>query len=143
MGKELTFECRNIEDGDLLAKIDKAVVAAACKVRDDAKKAFMANKSQYKYATKNYDALASGIMIGKLKGDAIKVHALGNNQKGSNTYKTRFFVGSTIYRTQTKQQGKSIKPYTKGYIKGNDAIDKAVNSNGNTLNQYINNVLNK
>lgn len=144
MGKGLIFETRNIEDDGLLEKIDKAVLAAAFKVRDDARNAFLSSKSQYKYATTDYDRMAEGIMVGKLNSstNSVKVHALGDN-RDPDLWKARFFVGSTIYRTQTKQQGKSLdKPYTKGYIKSNDAIDKAINQNQNTLNEFISNTLN-
>lgn len=141
MGKGLIFETRNIDSGDLLDRIDKAILAAAFKVRDDARHEFLSSKSQYKYATSDYHRLANGIMVGKLTNSSVKVHALGDNVD-QDLWKTRFFVGSTTYRTQTKHQGKSIKPYTKGFIQSNDAIDKAVNENQNTLGEFITNVIN-
>lgn len=144
MGKGLKFDIRNIEDieKDLLKEIDKAVLAAAFKVRDDARKHFLSSKRQYKYATSEYNRMANGIMIGKLQDSSVKVHALGDN-KDPDLWKARFFVGSTTYRTQTKHQGKAIKPYTKGFIQSNDAIDKAIDENQNTLGQFIGNVLTK
>lgn len=142
MGKGLVFETRNIEDEkEILNKIDKAILATAFKVRDDARKQFLAYKGQYKYATTNYNKLAEGIMIGKLDNSSVKVHAFGDN-KDPNLWKARFFVGSTVYRTQTKHQGKTIKPFTKGFIQANDAIDKAIEENKNTLGNFIGNVLN-
>lgn len=144
MGKGLTFETRNIEadEKELLNKIDKAVLATAFKVRDDARDIFMSSKSQYKYGTSDYNRMAKGIMIGKLDNSSVKVHALGDN-KDPDLWKARFFVGSTTYRTQSKQQGKTLnKPYSKGFIKSNDAIDKAVAQNQNTLSEFIGNVIN-
>lgn len=143
MGKGITFECWDIDTSDIKENIDRALLAAAFKVRDDARREFIASKPQYKYATSDYDKLANGIMIGRLKNSEVKVHALGNNSDQT-LWKTRFFVGSTIYRTQNKRRGESLnKPYTKGFIKGNDAIDKAVSQNETTLDIYIHNVLNK
>lgn len=142
--KRLIFEIRNIEESvpELIEQIDKAVLAAAFKIRDDARTHFMSSKSQYKYATSNYNKLANGIMVGKLTGSSVKVHSLGN--KGNNdTWKTRFFVGGTTYRTQTQQEGVRLnKPYTKGFIQDNTALDKAVAQNQNILSEFIGNVIN-
>lgn len=143
MGNRIVFETRDIDINGIKDSIDKALVAAAFKIRDDARKEFVASKPQYKHATKDYEKLANGIMVGKLKNSEVKVHGLGDNSDKS-LWKTRFFIGSTIYRTQTKQEGKNLnKPYTKGFIRGNDAIDKAVDKNNATLEIFINNVLNR
>lgn len=142
MGKGLVFETRNIEDKGLLDKIDKALLAAAFRVRDDARNVFMSSKSLYKHATSNYDKLANGIMVGKLNNSTVKVHTLGDN-KDQSLWKTRFFVGSTLYRTQTQKKGVKLKkPYSKGFIQANDALEQAVSQNQNTLDLFVNNVLN-
>ena len=55
-------------------------------------------------------------MIGRDQGGSIKIHAMGNKED-YDSYKTRFFIGGTRYRRQTKRKGKPIKPFTKGFIK--------------------------
>jgi len=143
MGR-LIFDTRDLDTAskDTLQKIDKALLAAAFKIRDDMRQEYINSSNIYKNRTENYNHLKDGIMIGKLKDNTVKIHSLGNNQKGSDTYKTRFFVGGTIYRTQSTKAGKSIKPYTKGYIKANDAVQKGLADGQETLNTYINNTLN-
>lgn len=126
---------------DMLQGIDRAVVAAAIKIRDDMRTSFKSSGSLYKHRTEKYDELADGIMIGKLQNSQVKIHAMGSKEK-YNTYKTRFFVGGTTYRKQDTKQGKSIKPYSKGYIAANDAVDKGLVQAENTLNTYISHVLN-
>lgn len=124
-----------------LQMVDKAVCATAFRLRDDARSKF--KSSLYKYKTSKYDALAEGIMVGRLRNSQIKVHALGTISN-YHSYKTRFFVGGTRYRTQTKKQGQPLsKPYTKGYISGNDALDKAASSMNGVLDKYVSNALNK
>ena len=93
---------------ETLEGVNKAIVAAAYKVRDDARSIFKASKTLYKNATSEYDKLAEGINVGKL-------------------------VGGTLYR--------SNKRGNKGRITENMALDKAVSSNANTLEKYIDNVL--
>lgn len=127
---------------EMLKKIDKAVLATAFRVRDNARSEFIKNRNNYKYSTNNYDELSEGIMVGKLKDDTVKVHAMGSPAK-YNTYKTRFFIGGTTHRTQTSRNGNNIKPSNKGYIKANDAIDKGVEGAQETLDRYINNILKK
>lgn len=127
---------------EILEKIDKAVLATAFRVRDNARSEFISNGGNYKYRTDKYNDLSEGIMVGKLKNDTVKVHAMGSPDK-YNTYKTRFFVGGTTHRTQTNRKGKPINPSNKGYIKANDSINKGLNGAQETLERYINNVLNK
>lgn len=127
---------------EILERIDRAVLATAFRVRDNARSEFIKNRSNYKYSTNNYDELSEGIMVGKLKNGTVKVHSLGSPNK-YNTYKTRFFIGGTNNRTQTSRNGKNIKPSNKGYIKANDAIDKGVEGAQETLDRYINNILKK
>lgn len=131
----------SIEDLDkasdeMLRAIDKAVLATAFKLRDDMRSEFTKSRSQYKYGTSRYDDLAQGIMIGKLQDCHVKIHALGDKNL-YDTYKTRFFVGGTIFRKQTKRNSQSIKPYSKGRIKENDAVQKGMQSAESTLSQYI------
>ena len=125
---------------EMLRGIDKAVLAAAFKVRDDARLSFLGSNSLYKNHTPNhnYEKLAEGIMVGKLTNNKVKVHAMGSKEN-YNSFKTRFFVGGTTYRESTSKSG---KPFTKGFIQSNDAITKAVDNNQDTLTNYINNVIN-
>lgn len=146
MGKtRLILDTYDIEKASshILKSIDKAVVASAFKIRNDARYTFIKSSSIYKKHSleHNYKDLASGIMVGKLRSSQIKIHSLGNSGH-SRSYKTRFFVGGTTYRKQTKIKGKALsKPYTKGYIKANETIDKAMDNADTTLSKYIKNAI--
>ena len=72
MGKtRLIFDTYDIEkaSSEILRNIDKAVVASAFKLRDDARKIFISSAGIYKTHTSGHDYkdLANGIMIGKLR----------------------------------------------------------------------------
>ena len=132
------FEIKAMGDlGELkketLDGVNKALVAAAYKVRDDARSVFKASKTLYKNATSEYDKLAEGINVGKLVAGTIKVHALGDGNGATSLWKSVFFVGGTLYR--------SNKRGNKGRITENMALDKAVSTNAKTLEKYIDNVL--
>lgn len=143
MGKVIhdTSEMKNFYP-ELKEKVDNAVIAAAAQIRNRARAFFIQAKTLYKYRTPNYKHLNEGIMLGKFNktNSTIKIHAMGDNSD-KDSYKTRFFVGGTVYRKQTKKAGKRIKPYSKGYIKSNDAIDHSMQNAGNYLDRFIKNVL--
>lgn len=134
-GKDLTTYSE-----DTLKRIDRAILAAAYRLRDEMRHSFISGGSLYKHHTPKYDKLAEGITVGKLRDSKVKIHALGTKEY-YDSYKTRFFVGGTSPRTQIKQRGKNIKPYTKGYIKANQAIDIGIQNGESTLTSFINNVL--
>lgn len=131
---KLIFDTRDLENysDEMVSKIDRAVVAAAFKIRDEIREEFKKSASQYPNHTEKYDDLAQGIMVGKLKNSQIKVHAMGSNEK-QNTYKTRFFVGGTTYRKTNKGN--------RGYIKANSAIDSGIHNAEEILNSFIKNTL--
>lgn len=142
MGKaKLIFETNDIEkaSSQMLRNIDRAVVASAFSIRDDARRLFANSASIYKTHTSSYKDLAQGIMIGKLRSSQIKIHSLTSN---GHLYKTKFFVGGTQYRKQTKIKNKTLsKPYQKGYIKPNETIEKAMDGADTTLSNYIKNAM--
>lgn len=124
MGRNI-YDARDLTTAseEILRGIDKAVLACAFKVRDDARGNFKGSSNLYKHSSNHsYDSLAEGIMVGKLRGGQVKVHAMGSKEN-YNSYKTRFFVGGTTY------------------IQPNNAIENGVNMNQSTLSNYINNVL--
>lgn len=125
---------------DIKERVGKAVIASAHHIKDNMRQAFLSGSSLYKYRTSNYANLAKGITVGRFNNGQVKIHALGTREN-YDTYKTRFFVGGTIPRTQTKQRGKNIKPYTKGYIRANNAIDVGSQGAENTLTSFIKNVI--
>lgn len=125
---------------DIKERVGKAVIAAAHRVKDNMRQAFLSGSSLYKYRTSDYANLAKGINVGKLNDGKVKIHALGTREN-YDTYKTRFFVGGTIPRTQTKRNGKNIKPYSKGYIRSNNAIEVGSQTAQNTLTTFIKNVI--
>lgn len=140
MGRNI-YDIRDLTTAseEILKGIDKAVLATAFKVRDDARASFKGSSNLYKHsASHSYDKLAEGIMVGKLRGGQVKVHAMGSKEN-YNSYKTRFFVGGTTYRQSTSKNGVA---FTKGFIQPNNAIENGVNMNQSTLSNYINNVLN-
>lgn len=145
MGKQIVYDSMDLSNAseEILKDIDKALLAAAFKIRDEMRSYFVQSKGQYKHSTSNYNHLDEGIMVGKLNNNTVKIHALGNNQKNSDLFKTRFFVGGTKYRTQVQKNGKPIKSFSKGYIESNDAVDKGKSNAQNILNNFINNTLNK
>lgn len=142
MGK-IIYDTKDLSDAtkDILDGVDRAVMAAAFKIRDNARSQFKSDAiSTYKSHTGDITKLADGIMVGKNNHGSVKLHAFGSKDF-YDSYKTRFFVGGTIYRTQTKRRGQNIKPYTKGYIKSIDTIDKVVESSHDILESYIQHVL--
>lgn len=146
MGNRIIYDSDDIIgiSDEIKKGISNAVVAAAVKIRDNIRKDFI-SKSASTYKTHNGDItkLAEGIMIGKPNNNSVKIHAMGNPYNENHIlYKTRFFVGGTVYRTQTSRLGKSIKPYSKGYIKPLNSIDEGMSGAQQILNQYINNVIN-
>lgn len=137
MGKQkLIFDTRDLEQitDEMLEGIDKALVAAAFKIRDEMRDEFRKAASQYKYGTEDYANLSNGIMVGKLRNSTIKVHALGHKENDG-SWKARFFVGGTTYRKNSKGN--------KGFIKENAAVDKGLQGADEILSTFINNSLNK
>ena len=138
MGK-LIYNTEELEtfNRETIDRINKAVVASAIRIRDITRSTFISDASSlYKTHKGDISHLTSGIMIGKDQGGSIKVHAMGSREDSS-SYKTRFFVGGTRYRRQTKRLGKSIKPFTKGFIKATDSLMKVVDTSEPILINYI------
>jgi hypothetical protein len=135
MGRNrLIYDVRNLETAseEMLKKIDRAVLAAAFKIRDEMRDEFRKSQSSYKYNTSDYQRLAGGIMVGKLNDSHVKVHSLGN-KTDDGTWKARFFVGGTTYRKNNRGN--------KGFIKSNEAVDKGLSNAETILNTFIKNTL--
>ena len=115
-----------------LEKIDKALVAAAYKIKDNAQSLFI-NNGKYK----NLDRIKDGIMLGRLQNSSITLHAFGYDDAAKQTYKARFFVGGTQIRVNKKPIGNHKKPLTKGRIEPLDTIDKATQGGERILDNYI------
>jgi hypothetical protein len=133
---KLIYDTRDLETAsqEVLEKVDKALVAAAFKIRDEMRNEFIKSQSNYKYNTSEYKKMASGIMVGRLNNSQIKIHALGN-KSDDGTWKARFFVGGTIYRKNNKGN--------KGYIKPNEAVDNGLINAESILNTFIKNSIDK
>lgn len=131
---KLIFDTRDLETAsqEVLEKVDKALVAAAFKIRDEMRDEFLKSQTNYKYSTSEYKKMAQGIMVGRLNDSQIKIHALGN-KTNDGTWKARFFVGGTTYRKNNKGN--------KGYIKSNEAVDNGLTNAENILNSFIKNTL--
>ena len=144
MGK-LIYDTKDLSDAskEILDGVNRAVMAAAFTIRDNARSIFKSDAAYtYKSHTGNIAKLANGIMVGKNNHGTVKIHALGSKDY-YDSYKTRFFVGGTINRTQTQRHGQNIKPHTKGYIKSIDTIEKTINQSRAILETYIQHVLDK
>lgn len=130
----LIFDTRDLETAsqEILEKVDKAVLAAAFKIRDDMRDEFKKSQTNYKYSTSDYQKMSQGIMVGKLNNSQVKIHALGNRYDDG-TWKARFFVGGTTYRKNNRGN--------KGYIKSNEAVDKGLSNAENILNSFIKNTI--
>ena len=117
---------------DILRRVDRAVLAAAFKVREEIQDEFKRQRTLYKYATDNYYRMAEGIMVGKLRNGYVKIHALGH-MENTGDWKARFFVGGTDYRKTSKGD--------KGLIKKNEAVDNGITNANSILNSYIKNTI--
>ena len=117
---------------EIIKKVDRAVLAAAFKIRDEMREQFKKDITLYKYATRDYYRMAGGIMVGKLSNSKVKIHAFGPKQNDG-TWKARFFVGSTTYRKNNKGN--------KGFIKANEAVDDGLRNGNQILSTYIKNTI--
>lgn len=116
-------------------KVNRAVVAAAFKIRDNMRSKFKSQQSLYKKSTSKYSGLAEGISVGKARDGKVKIHALGTIEN-YHTYKTRFFVGGTKSRYVKKKGDKYA-----GHIQANNSIDKGLIGGEEILTKYINTAL--
>lgn len=139
MGK-LIFEVRDLEEAsaEIQNSVDRALLAAAFKIRDEMRSCFRKDAATTYEHKGDVERMADGIMVGKLTNSKVKVHALGS-RVDDGTYKTRFFVGGTIYRKGTSSNG---KVFSKGYIQALDSVEKGIANADTILNEFINNALN-
>ena len=128
------FDTRDLSTAsdEILKRVDRAVLAAAFKIRDEMRDEFKKSITQYKYATSDYYNMAEGIMVGKLKSGKVKIHAFGHREN-TGDWKARFFVGGTTYRKNQKGN--------KGLIKYNDAVDDGLKNADTILSTYIKNTI--
>lgn len=83
-------------------KVNRAVVAAAIKIRDDVRQTFVSDaQSLYRHHTGNIENLTTGIMIGKDRGGSIKIHAMGSREDYE-SFKTRFLL--VVLNTERKKR---------------------------------------
>ena len=144
MGRRIYSEIdvRNVEK-ELLGKLNKSVMAAAFAIRDNMHAEFKKDGSKYKYHTSKFDRMAEGINVGKMRNGTVVIHAMGNRENDG-TWKTRFFVGGTKIRKQSKENGKRLEhPYTKGYLSSLDSVEKGMRDAQQILNTYVEHVINE
>lgn len=111
---------------EILESIDRAVLAAAFKMRDDARTKFLSSDQK---KTSRFDSLTKGINVGKLINHQTNINALGTREY-YNTYKTRFFVGGTKPRT---------KGHDRGQLNPNNALESVLDEG--LLQKYIQNAI--
>lgn len=126
------YTSETIQDESIaqLGMIDKALVAAVYRMRDDARKLFVFNRKGYQV-----QPLEDGIMLGLLKktqdGSSITLHAFGNNTN-RNSYKARFFAGGAYHR-------KTRLGRYRGSVEDLKTIEESLDAN--ILEDYINNII--
>lgn len=121
----------DVASNNLIKRIDKAVAAAAFKMRDNARDAFRQSASNYPHSTKKFFELAEGINVGRMKNHEIAVHSFGKKEQ-YNSYKTRFFVGGTKYRF-------SKNGASRGYIAANNVVQQSADQT--ILENFIKNTI--
>jgi hypothetical protein len=128
------FDTRDLSGAtdEVLKRVDRAVLAAAFKIRDEMRDQFKKDITLYKYATDDYYKMAEGIMVGKLTSGKVKIHSFGHREN-TGDWKARFFVGGTTYRKNQKGN--------KGLIKYNDAVDDGLKNADTILSNYIKNTI--
>lgn len=74
-----------------------------------------------------FDTLLDAVRVSKFdkRNDSIKVHIMGTRDKGSGTFRTRFFEGGTVGRTTT---GTGKKKYDNGDITAHKFFENAISS---------------
>lgn len=122
---------------DQLKKIDKALVAAAYRIKDNAQEMFI-NNGKYQ----NLAPLKDGLMLGKLENSSIRLHAFGYNDAAKQTFKARFFVGGAENRFTKSRKGSNTRPLSRGSIQALDTIDRVTSGSEGILDNYIRTALN-
>lgn len=116
-----------------LAKVDKALVAAAYAMRDHARRLLVTEGKGKGY---RLDRLQEGVMLGRLRKSpagetSITLHAMGK-ASDYNSFKTRFFAGGAYHR----QTGKGRN---RGTIEDLKTIEQSLDEK--ILDDYINNAI--
>ena len=75
--KRIVYDTRDLENAteEMLRGVNRALLAAAFKIRDDMRDEFRRSIGEYKYATEDYYRMAQGIMVGKLQDGSVKIYA--------------------------------------------------------------------
>lgn len=129
MKSRIIYEIEDLDTfgKEMLQDIDRAVLAAAFKMRDNARAKFLGSPHR---KTSNFDSLTKGINVGKLINHQTNINAYGTREH-YNSYKTRFFEGGTKPRT---------KGHDRGYLNGVHSLEDAMDQG--LLEKYITNVIN-
>ena len=129
MKNKIIYEIEDLDTfgKEMLQDIDRAVLAAAFQMRDNARAKFLSSPHR---KTSAFDDLNKGINVGKLINHQTNINAYGTREH-YNSYKTRFFEGGTKPRTKGHDRGQLT-----GIHSLEDALDESI------LTKYINNVIN-
>lgn len=129
MKSRIIYEIEDLDTfgKEMLQDIDRAVLAAAFKMRDNARTKFLGSQHR---KTSDFDSLTKGINVGKLINHQTNINAYGTREN-YNSYKARFFEGGTKPRTKGHDRGQLT-----GIHSLEDALDESI------LTKYINNVIN-
>lgn len=104
---EISKEMPNVEK--------RALYKAAYFLRDCIRRSLVSSLPKATEKNPKYiDTLVDAVGFSKVDGASTVINAMGNRQKGSGTYRTRFFEEGTVERYQKKRNG--IKLKRKKYI---------------------------
>lgn len=128
MKNRIIYEIEDLDTfgKEILQSIDRAVLAAAFRMRDNARAKFLGSQHR---KTSEFDSLTKGINVGKLINHQTNINAYGTREN-YNSYKTRFFEGGTKPRT---------KGHDRGYLTGVHALEQAMDES--LLEKYISNAI--
>lgn len=149
------MEILNISEVDdfadeLKEKVKFTLIKGAYQVQDKARDLFRNKIPKADNVNDKYeDSLLDGIFAGKYENDKIKVTALGNRDKYSGTFRTRFFVGGTKDREvgygyrMTKNGIKYVeykKPHKLGKIDAIDCVKNALMMEQDNIHNLFQNI---
>ena len=134
--------------------LDKEIYATLHKSADEivqrAKDKLIQKVPMANHLSENYnDTLVDGIYYGKVEGNKVKITSMGNNKKGSGTFRTRFFVGGTKDRKDVGGYRKTKngiiyvkykKPLNKGKIEGTNVISEALKEMESQIHNNFRNI---
>lgn len=134
------------EISERMPRVEKyALYKAAAYLRDAVRKSIISNVPKSTIRNPKYnDTLADAARFTRVDGASLTVHALGTRQKGSGTFRTRFFETNTRERYQKTFRGVKLKKKRRlGHITGTNFFSSAIEANRTAAEQIMADVITK